>query len=108
MVVFWILAAAMTAVALAFVLVPLLRARTVAGPTEAQANLEVLRSQRREIEADVAAGTLPADAREEALDELVGRAADDLAAPAPTTSQAPRRAWAPAIAVAIALPALAF
>ena len=108
MVVFWILAAAMTAVALAFVLVPLLRARTVAGPTEAQANLEVLRSQRREIEADVAAGTLPADAREEALEELVGRAADDLAAAAPATPHTPRRAWAPAIIVSIALPALAF
>ena len=108
MVAFWISAAAMTAVALAFVLVPLLRARGVAGPSEREANLEVLRSQRREIEADVAAGTLPLDARDEALEELVGRADDDLvpapAGPAPT----PRRAWAPAVVVAIALPALAF
>ena len=108
MLVFWLLAAAMTALALAFVLVPLLRAREIAGPTEADANLEVLRSQRREIEADVAAGTLPADAREEALEELVGRAADDLGKPSPAPVQSARRAWAPAIAVAIALPALAF
>jgi cytochrome c-type biogenesis protein CcmH len=107
MVVFWLLAAAMTAVALAFVLVPLLRARAVTGPSEAEANLEVLRSQRREIEADVAAGTLPADARDEALAELVVRAADDLA-PGAKPVVATRRAWAPAVAVAILLPALAF
>ena len=63
MVVFWILATLMTAVALAFVLVPLLRSRAEAGPGSVEANLEVLRGQRREIEADVASGTLPADAR---------------------------------------------
>ena len=107
MVVFWFLAAAMTAVALAFVLVPLLRARAVTGPSEAEANLEVLRSQRSEIDADVAAGTLPADARDEALQELVGRAADDLA-PGARPVVATHRAWAPAMAVAIILPALAF
>jgi cytochrome c-type biogenesis protein CcmH len=108
MLVFWILAAAMTAVALAFVLVPLLRARPATAPTETEANLEVLRSQRREIDADVAAGTLPADAREEALEELVGRAADDLAEPPPAPVAAARRAWAPALAIALAVPALAF
>ena len=79
MAVFWLLAALMTVVALAFVLVPLLRTRPASGPSTLEANLEVLRSQRREIEADVASGTLPAEARDEALAELVRRADKDLA-----------------------------
>jgi cytochrome c-type biogenesis protein CcmH len=105
---FWILATLMTAVALAFVLVPLLRARGRAGPSTAEANLAVLRGQRREIEADVANGTLPADAREEALAELVGRAADDLSVPAAKVADAARKPWKTAAFVALALPVIAF
>jgi cytochrome c-type biogenesis protein CcmH len=105
---FWILAALMTALALGFVLVPLLRARAVPGPNSVEANLEVLRSQRREIEADVVNGTLPADARDEALAELVGRADKDLAAPAVPMPGPATRPWAIAAVLAVALPALAF
>ncbi len=109
MLVFWLLAALMTAVALAFVLVPLLRSRPSAGRSVAEANLEVLRSQRREIEADLANGTLPADAREEALADLVDRAQGDLAArPTPTPAAAARRPWVAAAVVTIAIPAIAF
>jgi cytochrome c-type biogenesis protein CcmH len=107
MVVFWLLAVLMTAVALAFVLVPLLRTRPVTGPSTVEANLDVLRSQRREIESDVAHGTLPAEARDEALAELVRRADSDLvpvAAPAVT----PGKPWVTAAIVAIALPLTAF
>jgi cytochrome c-type biogenesis protein CcmH len=106
--VFWIMAALMTAVALAFVLVPLLRARARAGPTAVAANLEVLRGQRREIDADVANGLLPASSRDEALAELVDRAQDDLAAvPAAVPGDA-KKSWPAAIVVAVALPAAAF
>jgi cytochrome c-type biogenesis protein CcmH len=107
MLVFWILATLMTAVALAFVLIPLLRARAVTGPTSVEANLEVLRAQRREIEADIEFGTLPADARDEALAELVERASDDLA-PGAASAPAARKPWATAALVAVALPAAAF
>jgi cytochrome c-type biogenesis protein CcmH len=107
MVVFWILATLMTVVALAFVLVPLLRARAVAGPSTVEANLEVLRGQRREIEADVANGTLPADVRDEALAELVARAQADLAAP-PGHVDTPKKPWITAVVVAVALPLVAF
>ena len=95
MVAFWILAALMLAVALGFVLVPLLRTRRAAGPTTVEANLEVLRGQRREIEADVAAGLLPPEARDEALAELLARADEDLAArePAAGGAGAPRKPW---------------
>ena len=108
MAVFWMLAALMTAVALAFVLVPLLRGRPPAGPSAVEANLEVLRGQRRELEADIAAGVVPAEARSEALAELVQRAEADLAAPVKAASQEQRTPW-PAVAVAaIGIPAVAF
>jgi len=107
MVVFWLLAVLMTAVALAFVLVPLLRHRPVSGPSTVEANLDVLRSQRREIEADVANGTLPAEARDEALAELMRRADSDLV-PVAEPQATPRRPWIAAAIVAVAVPALAF
>lgn len=112
MAVFWILAAGMTLLALAIVLVPLLRTRPpAAGPTSRDAALEVLRGQRREIEADIAAGYLPAEAREEVLAELVERAGEDLP-PEPAAAKRapppPARPWLAAGAVAIAVPALAF
>ena len=108
MVVFWILATLMTAVALAFVLVPLLRARAASGPSALEANLAVLRGQRRDIDTDVANGTLPADARDEALAELVGRAEDDLSAPATKALASSRKPWLVAAVVAVALPVLSF
>ena len=110
MVFFWIAAAVMALVASAFVIVPLLRGRPVAGPSATEANLAVLRGQRREIEQDVAQGTLPADAREEALAELAARAENDLsAAPPPSApSTATSRPWIASAVVAIAIPAGAF
>ena len=108
MLLFWILATLMTAVALAFVLVPLLRARAAGGPSAKEANLDVLRGQRREIEADVASGVLPADARDEALAELVTRAQTDLVAEAPTASHSNKRPWIAAAVVAVALPVVSF
>jgi cytochrome c-type biogenesis protein CcmH len=108
MAVFWVLAVLMTAVALAFVLVPLLRPRRGFGPSAREVNLEVLRSQRREIENDVAVGALPGEARAEALDELVGRAEQDLAVAEPKAGPTPRRPWTAAVVTGIAVPAIAF
>jgi cytochrome c-type biogenesis protein CcmH len=108
MLVFWVLAAFMTAMALAIVLVPLLKPRRAAGRSAREVNLEVLRSQRREIDRDVALGTLPDDARAEALDELVGRAERDLSAEEPAAAPQQRRPWAVAIAAAIVIPAIVF
>ena len=108
MAVFWILATLMTVVALAIVLVPLLRARPRAAPSRHDANLEILRSQRREIEADVASGLLPAEARDEALAELVGRAQDDLVVDAPAAVPPPRKPWIAAAVTAVSIPVIAF
>jgi cytochrome c-type biogenesis protein CcmH len=108
MAVFWLLAGLMTAVALAFVLVPLLRARPVAGRSAAEANLEALRGARRELEADIAAGVIPAEARGEALAELVQRAEADLsAAPSPVVVDR-KRPWIAALVAAVAMPLAAF
>ncbi|MFZ3322532.1 MAG: c-type cytochrome biogenesis protein CcmI [Usitatibacter sp.] len=105
---FWLLAALMTTLALAFVLVPLLRQRSSAGPGALEANLAVLRGQRHEIEADVANGVLPESERDEALNELVERARDDLASPEPAPAPHSSRPWIAVAAVAVAIPALAF
>lgn len=107
MALFWFLTAAMAALAVLFVVVPLLRARAGSGPSEVEANLEVLQGQRREIEADIAAGALPADSRDEALADLVGRAATDLA-PAPAAAAGAGKPWPAALAAGIAIPVLAF
>jgi cytochrome c-type biogenesis protein CcmH len=107
MALFWFLTAAMAALAVVFVVVPLLRARAASGPSEVEANLEVLQGQRREIEADIAAGALPADSRDEALAELVGRAATDLA-PAPAAAAGAGKPWPAAVAAGLAIPAFAF
>jgi cytochrome c-type biogenesis protein CcmH len=105
---FWILAALMVVVALAFVLVPLLRSRAITGPSQVEANLEVLRGQRREIEADVARGILPADARDEALATLVARADADLAPESVSIATPARRSWIAAAIVAVAIPVVSF
>ena len=108
MALFWILASLMTVLALAFVLVPLLRGRARTGPSAREANLAALRAQRGEIDADVANGTLAASAREEALAELVDRAQADLAASGEAAPIAATKPWATAAIVAVALPAVAF
>ena len=109
MAVFWMLAALMTLVALAFVLVPLLRARPPAGRSAEEANLEALRGQRRELEADIATGVVPKEAREEVLAELVQRAEADLAA-STSAASAPqgRKSWIPALLAAVGIPVIAF
>ncbi|APV51189.1 c-type cytochrome biogenesis protein CcmI [Betaproteobacteria bacterium GR16-43] len=113
MVVFWLLAALMTGGALAFVLVPLLRNRPRSAPSPAEANLEALRAQRREIEADIASGVLPAESRDEALGELVARADAEIPAPAPGSNTPnapivpPRRPWIVAAIAGVLLPVLA-
>ncbi len=108
MAVFWILAVLMTVAALAFVLVPLLRARVRNAPSRVEANLEILRGQRREIDADVAYGLLPAEARDEALSELMNRADSDLQPVPGTSAPAGSRPWVLAACAGIAIPALAF
>ena len=108
MAVFWTLAGLMTAVALAIVLVPLLRARPPAGPSSLEANLEALRGQRRELEADIVAGVVPAESREAVLEELVRRADADLAANPPAVVPDRGKPWIAVAIAALGIPTVAF
>lgn len=107
MLAFWIVATLMLVVAVAIVLIPLLRHRPLAGPTSVEANLEVLRGQRRELEADVAAGLLPAQARDEALAELVERARSDLEPETAAPAGSAHPPWALVSVIAVVIPAVA-
>ena len=107
MLIFWLVAGLMLLLALAFALVPLLRARKEPELSRREANLAVLRTQREELERDVASGTLPAGARDEALEELVTRAGEDLAASEEAASRAGNRPWKSIAALTALLPACA-
>lgn len=107
MLAFWIAAALLIAVALVFLLVPLLRVRPSRGPSTREANLAVLRGQRGELDADVAHGVLPREAHDEALAELVARAGEDLGGPSESNAPTTRRPWILASSLAALLPACA-
>ena len=80
MTVFFIAAALLLAVALLFVLPTLLRQAAVVNPhaLRAEVNLTVLRDQMRELDADLAAGTINATAHASAREELERRVAEDV------------------------------
>jgi cytochrome c-type biogenesis protein CcmH len=105
MILFWALGGAFALLALALVLRPLV-ARGVARPvSRREANLAIYRGQLRELEADLAAGTLAQADYERAREELEARALEDLDSEA---EPAPRRgARATAALVAVGLPAAA-
>jgi cytochrome c-type biogenesis protein CcmH len=96
---FVVVAAAMVAVAVAWVLVPLLRRRERASPDAGTANLGVLRDQRAELNADLARGTLTRERYEQATLELERRVLDEVEPGPPAGSAAPpaASAWTAAI-----------
>ena len=100
---FVLIAVAMVAIALAWVLVPLLRRGTTGIAREAS-NVAILRDQLRELDADLATGTMPRDRYEQAKRELEARAIEEsreVARPAAAPSQS--AAWTAAI-IAGAIP----
>jgi len=77
--VFWSIAALLAAVALAFVLPALLGRRRATGAATADAaNVAIHRDQLKELDADLAAGTLSPEQRDEARREIEQRLLDDL------------------------------
>ena len=113
MTLFVLIAVGMVAIALAAVLIPLLRGSTPGVLREAT-NVAILRDQLRELDADLAAGTLAREDYERARAELEARALRDAGQPdAPAAGPAPqalpsgrRFAWALAAAVPLAAVAL--
>lgn len=106
MTVFWLVAAALAAAALAWVLRPLL-SRKAAGPVSREtANVSIYRDQLRELDGDLAAGTLAQADYERSRAELQARLLEDIGpAEAAATQPAGRGA---ALALAAAIPLLAF
>ena len=108
MTLFLLLAAALVVVSLAFLLLPLLRARRSGVPSERSANLSIYRDQFAELERDLAAGVLNEDQYGQARAELEQRLLDDVDQ---TPAQAaPKSTWSSrgaAAIVAIGVPVLA-
>ena len=73
MIPFVLVAALMIAIAVACVLVPLLRGGKPAGVAREASNVEILRDQLSELDADLASGAMPRGRYDEARRELEQR-----------------------------------
>lgn len=95
---FFLIAAAMVAAALVWVLVPLLRPRGTPALAQEASNLTLLRGQRAELDADLANGVITEEHHEQALQELTRRVAEDTVATTTATGPIPLAgAWTAAI-----------
>ncbi len=102
---FWLAGAALAAAVLAWLLRPLL-SRRGGGPVSRQAaNVAIYRDQLRELEADLAAGTLARADFERSRAELEARLLEDVARP--EAARAPAGGGKTAIVLACAIPLLA-
>jgi cytochrome c-type biogenesis protein CcmH len=106
MTLFWAICAALAALALALVLRPLLARRGAAGVSRREANIAIYRDQRRELDADLAAGKLAPGEHEKARAELEARLLEDVDAAGEATPP-PRGGRRAAVLVGIGLPAAA-
>jgi len=115
MTLFWLIGAVAAAAVIAWVLRPLLTRKKAAPPSRAAANVAIYRDQARELDADLAAGTLAREDYERARAELEARALRDAGQPdAPAAQQPdtpavepPGRGFAWTLAAAVPLAAVA-
>src|SRR2546430_4650898 len=105
MIAFWLSAAVLAAVALVFVLRPLAGRGKAPRLSRSDANLSIYKDQLRELDAELAAGTLSPDDHRRARLELEARLLEDV--PAVEVEPAPIRRGRAALAVGIAVPLLA-
>ena len=103
MTLFWAIFAALAAGALALVLRPLLARGGLRGVSRRSANIVVYRDQRRELDADLAAGKLAPAEHEKALAELEARLLEDVDASS-EEAHAPRGGRRAAVLVGLAVP----
>ena len=103
---FWILVVLFAVAALAFVLPALLvRGRRAESPAGDAANIAIYRDQLRELDVDLAAGTLAGDQHNEARRELERRMLEDMHVASPASVAGSGRGTA--LGVGIALPLVA-
>jgi len=103
MILFWAIAAALTAAALAILLPPLLRRRTSAPDARVTANAEIYREHLEELGAELQRGALSREEYERASREVERRIVAELADGPPSPAQH-RPLRAAAIAVALLVP----
>jgi len=94
---FVLIAAAMIAIALACVLVPLLRHAKPAGIAREASNVDILRDQMAELDADLASGVMPRDRYDEARRELEQRVLEDSKATVVAAGPTQSAAWTAAV-----------
>lgn len=100
----------MLMLALAFVLVPLLRPRQTAAPSisDASSNIAIFRAQKQELDDDVARGLITDVERDLAVAELGIRVVAEVpalaAAPRPTDSSSEKHAWIVGMCLAMLIP----
>lgn len=112
MILFWLICAGLVAIALAFVLPPLLQAVSTNDNFEDQreANIDVYRDQLSELDADLANGIVSSEQYQQDRDEIERRLLDDVSAPNEATKKKAKAAVAdrrPAYAIAFGIPAVA-
>lgn len=106
MTLFWIIAALLVGVALAFLLTPLMRHRTRPGgrASHAATNLTVFRDQLAELDADLAAGSIDREQWEIARGDLQRGLLEADNLPSAKPAAPVKRSKAAAVAVALAVP----
>lgn len=99
----------MAAIALAWIVVPLLRRPRAAGVERERGNLAILRDQRRELEADLANAVVTSEQYEEAVSDLDRRVLEEsLPEGAGATAPAPTRSGKlTAVLISVAMPVAA-
>jgi len=106
---FWLIALALVAGILAWVVTPLLRrSPKVEAPADESATTAVYRDHKRQVEADLAAGAITAEERDAALAEITRRFGEELATarePAPHVGE--RTRWIAAMALVACVPVVA-
>ncbi len=109
MTLFWVYAALLTAVALAFLVTPLVRGRgkSAASVSRAASNLTIFRDQLADLDEDLAAGTIDRDQWEAARGDLQRGLLEGSSAPAAVPAAPVRRSTALAVVLAVALPVIA-
>jgi len=104
---FVVIAAALAVLALAFVLRPLVKRRDSARLSRREANIAIYKDELRELDADLAAGTLARADYDRARLELEARLLEDVSSAEPAPARATGRTAALAVGIAVPLLAVA-
>jgi cytochrome c-type biogenesis protein CcmH len=105
---FWLVALLLAAGTVTALVWPLLRARPNVSPLDEGAVTDVYRDQKRQLDAELAAGAITGAERDAQLDEIAARLAADLAAPLPAGAHASQRtSYITALVLVAAIPAVA-